>query len=228
MRYGIQNPWQSFTFIFMILLLWFFKSSSKKSFCSFDFHQCFEIIKEDFVHQSIHSMWLHNWIFQRWVQTRLIHSVVNWINTTSGNMACCLSGTKPSPDTILIACKYDPPQQTWRKFASKYKTLLSSTAFEKVIYSSDISALTHWGRVTHIGVSKLSIIGSDNGLSPDRRQAIIWTNAGILLIETLGTNFNEILIEIHTFSFKNIHLKMSSGKWRPFGLGLNVLTIASK
>ena len=72
-------------------------------------------------------------------------------------------------------------------------------------------------------VSKLSIIGSDNGLSPDRRQAIILTNAGILLIWTLGTNFNEILIEIHTFSFKNFHLKMSSGKWRPFCLGLNVL-----
>ena len=85
-------------------------------------------------------------------------------------------------------------------------------------------ALTHWGRVTHICVSKLSIIGSDNGLSPDRSQAIIWTNVGILLIGTLGTNFNEILIEIQTFSFKNIHLKISSGKWRPFCLGLNVLT----
>ena len=71
--------------------------------------------------------------------------------------------------------------------------------------------LTHWGRVTHICISKLSIIGSDDGLSPDRRQVIIWTNDGILLIGTLGTNFNEILIEIHTFSFKNIHLKMSSG-----------------
>ena len=29
-----------------------------------------------------------------------------------------------------------------------------------------------------------TIIGSDNGLSPDRRQAIIWTKAGILLIRT--------------------------------------------
>ena len=42
--------------------------------------------------------------------------------------------------------------------------------------------------MTHIFVGKLTIIGSDNGLSPDRRQAIIWTNAGILLIRTLGTN----------------------------------------
>ena len=84
--------------------------------------------------------------------------------------------------------------------------------------------LTHWGRVTHICVSKLSIIGSDNGLSADRRQAIIWTNAGILLIGTLGTNFSEILFEIHTFSLKNIYLKMSSGKWHSFCLGLNVLS----
>ena len=83
--------------------------------------------------------------------------------------------------------------------------------------------LTHWGRVTRICVSKLIIIGSDNGLSPDRRQAIIWTNAMILLIEPLGTNCSEILIEIHIYSFKKMHLKMSSGKWRPFCLGLNVL-----
>ena len=82
---------------------------------------------------------------------------------------------------------------------------------------------THWGRVTHICVSNLTTIGSDNGLSPGRRQAIIQTNAGILLTEPLGTNFNEILIEIHIFSFIKIHFKMSSGKWRPFCLGLNVL-----
>ena len=85
------------------------------------------------------------------------------------------------------------------------------------------SALTHWSRVTHICVSNIAIIGSDNGLSPGRRQAIIWTNAGILLIGPLGTNFNEILIKIYAFSFKKMHLKMSSGKRRPFCLGLNVL-----
>ena len=58
--------------------------------------------------------------------------------------------------------------------------------------------LTHWGRVTYICVSKLTIIGSDYGLSPDRRQAIIWTNAGLLLIGPLGTNFSEISIKILT------------------------------
>ena len=82
--------------------------------------------------------------------------------------------------------------------------------------------LTHWGRVTHICVSKIITIGSDNGLSPDRRQAIIGTNAGILLIGPWGTNFSEISIGIQTFSFKKMHLKMSSAKWRPFCLGLNV------
>ena len=84
-------------------------------------------------------------------------------------------------------------------------------------------SLTHWGRVTHICVGNLTIIGSDNGLSPGRRQAIIWTNAGISLIGPSGTNFSEILIEILTFSFKKMCLKVSSAKWRPFCLGLNVL-----
>ena len=77
--------------------------------------------------------------------------------------------------------------------------------------------------MTHICVSEIIIIGSDNGLSPGRRQAIIWTNAWILLIEPLGTNFSEILIEIHTFSFNKMHLNMSSGKSQPFCLGLSVL-----
>ena len=84
--------------------------------------------------------------------------------------------------------------------------------------------LTHWGRVTHICVGSLTITGSDNGLSPGRRQAIIWTNAGIVLIGPLGTNFSEISIEILAFSFKKMCLKLSSAKWCPFCLGLNVLS----
>ena len=90
-----------------------------------------------------------------------------------------------------------------------------------------IVKLTHWGRVTHICVGKLSNIGSDNGLSPGRRQAIIWTNACILLIRPLGTNFSEILVEILAFSFMKMRFKVSSAKWRPFCLGLNLLTYFS-
>ena len=57
-----------------------------------------------------------------------------------------------------------------------------------------------WGWVTHISIGKLTIIGSDNGLSPGQRQADIRTNAGILFIGPLGTNLSEILITIQTFS----------------------------
>ena len=82
--------------------------------------------------------------------------------------------------------------------------------------------LTNWGRMTHICINELNIIGSDNGLLPDRRQAIIWTNAGILPIGPLRTNFSEILIETLTFSSKKMCLKVSSVKEWPFCLDLNV------
>ena len=63
--------------------------------------------------------------------------------------------------------------------------------------------LTHWGRVTHI----CTIIGSNNGLSPDLHQAIIRTNAGILLIGPLGANLGAIFI-------KFIHLHLSKCIWK--------------
>ena len=72
-----------------------------------------------------------------------------------------------------------------------------------LIYASlGLNELTHWGRVTHICIGKLTIIVSDNGLSPGRRQAIIWTNAGIVLIWTLRKHFSEMISEIHKLSFK--------------------------
>ena len=78
----------------------------------------------------------------------------------------------------------------------------------------------------HICVGNLTIIGSDNGLAPHRRQAIIWTNAEILLIGHIGANFSEISTKILTFSFKKMRLKASSAKWRPFCLSLNVLIMS--
>ena len=93
----------------------------------------------------------------------------------------------------------------------------------KHTYCLWLGPLTHWGGVTHICVSKLTIIGLDDGLPPSQRQAIIWTNNAILLIRTLRTHFSEIASEIHTFSFKKMRLKVSSAKRRPFCLGLNVL-----
>ena len=115
---------------------------------------------------------------------------------------------------------------TWRTISQEMAWLrgwsvISTTQSLFALYM--LNRLTHWGRVTHIFIRKLTIVGSDNGLSPGRRQAIIWTNVGKLLIGPLGTNFSEISIKIRPFSFKKMHLKMSSAKWRPFCLGLNVL-----
>ena len=80
-------------------------------------------------------------------------------------------------------------------------------------------------RVTHICVSDLTSIGSDNGLSPGRRQAIIRTNAGILFIRPLGAKFSEFLVEFLNFSLQKMRLKVSSAKRRPFCLGLNELNV---
>ena len=66
-------------------------------------------------------------------------------------------------------------------------------------------------------------IGSGNGLSPVRRQAITWTNADLLPIRPLGINFSEIQIKIQNFSFMKIYLKISSAKWQPFCAGWDEL-----
>ena len=144
-------------------------------------------------------------------------------------MACVLFGPKRLPQPRIIVWSLDSKLRGNCYQSTNF--FIQENAFEILSakrrpFCPSPSVLTHWGRVTHICFNKLTIIGSDNGLSPGRRQAIIWTNAGILLIRTLGTYFNEILIEIHTVSFKEMRLKMSSGKWRPFCLGLNVLNIS--
>ena len=95
-----------------------------------------------------------------------------------------------------------------------WKRLLCSSIVHWSIPDSFLSVphLTHWGWVAHIWDNEWSIFGSDIGLSPGRRQAINWTNAGILLIEPLGTNFSEKnSIEIDTSSFMKMHFKMSFG-----------------
>ena len=171
------------------------------------------------------------------------------VNIASGN-GWVSSGNNPLPERVFTkisdaiehhyaATPYTVSWTTWLPFCRRHLQMhflnekfymLVQTSLKFVPKAdgpldnkSPLTQLTHWGRVTHIRVGKLTSIGSDNGLSPGRSQAIIWTNAGILLIGPLGTNFSEILSKIHTFSFKKMHLKTSSAKWRPFCLGLNVL-----
>ena len=73
---------------------------------------------------------------------------------------------------------------------------------------------------------QLTNSGSDHDLSPRRRQTIIWANAEMLLIWPLWTSFAEISLEVYTLSFHKMHLKMPFGKWRPFCLDLNVVSIS--
>ena len=164
-----------------------------------------------------------------------IHNQRDWLCLTlSGVLLLSLSFRKmtllntakvlPSHWWILYLHK-PPPQGHFQKFAgvAMMCTLhCHSIPTTLLPLRGSIVLLSHWGRVTHIRV-KVTVIGSDNGLSPGRRQAIIWTIAGILIIGPLGTNFSENLIEIVTFSFMKMRLKVSSAKWRPFCLGLNEL-----
>ena len=104
---------------------------------------------------------------------------------------------------------------------------ITSIVFSWYIICHPYLTLTHLGRVIHICISKFTTIGSDDGLLSVYCQAIIWTNAGILLIESLGTQFSEIVIKIHIYAVQKMLLKMSSVKWWPFCFGINVLTAVS-
>ena len=61
-------------------------------------------------------------------------------------------------------------------------------------------------------------IGSDNGLSPVRCQAILWTHADSLSLsnEPLATNLSEISMKMNMFAFKKMYFKMPCAKWWPF------------
>ena len=136
--------------------------------------------------------------------------------------ACRLFNDKPSPQPTITNYELHLQNIIWSNLNKNVKILLIENAFLK---SPQKCAQTQDAILKC--VVKLTSIGSDNGLSPGRRQAIIWTNTGILLIGPLETNFIEILIGIQTLSFKKMHLKMSSAKWRPFCLGLNGLISSS-
>ena len=100
-----------------------------------------------------------------------------WFETLSNSLWCHCNGTW---NVNSIRMKLGEKLPVWVIFT------------ENIWYCKAV--LTHWGKVTHICVSKLTIISSDDGLSPGRRQAIIWTNAGVLLVGRFGTNFSEILV----------------------------------
>ena len=168
---------------------------------------------------TLHSIYtkLHRMIGKHWLTEE---AALKLLATFALHLLCIVT-----PSTRLLVRYSSPPFNIHTYFSSIKSLVDNSLCVVLVLVNSNgtYHFLTHWGRVTHICVGKLTISGSHNGLSPGRRQSIIWTNVGILLIWHLGTNFSKILIKIYTFSLKKMHLKMSSGKCRPFCLGLNVL-----
>ena len=152
--------------------------------------------------------------------------IIVWSNDLSTFWCQAITRIDTDLSSINLVCKtVKKSVKLWYNSNQNSYTCIVKQQWHFSNVISFVQALTQWGWVTHIYicVGNLTIVGSDNGLLPGRRQAIIWTNAAILLIGPLRTNFNEILIKIHTFSFKKIDLKMLSGKWQPFYLGLNVL-----
>ena len=88
----------------------------------------------------------------------------------------------------------------WRSKQAPTSIVLSGHYISMVVFSKGQPCLTNLPLVPHIYASvNWDSIGSEIGLSSIWRPSIIRTNAEILLIELLGTNFSEILIEIQTF-----------------------------
>ena len=113
------------------------------------------------------NFWILNKILLKYVPKGLIYNIAALVQM----MAWRRTGAKPLSEAMLV-CSTD------------------------AYISLSLSELTHWDRVMHLGISKLTVIGSNNGLLPGRRQAIIWTNVGILSIGPLGKNFSENLVGI--------------------------------
>ena len=73
-------------------------------------------------------------------------------------------------------------------------------------------SLTHWGRMTHICVSKLTIIGSDNWYRLAGVKRLSEPMLGYYQLDrSKQTSVNSCI-----FQFRKLHLQLSSGNWRPF------------
>ena len=143
-------------------------------------------------------IWMHNGLVYGVIQTRWVNQSEyrNCLTMQRNQRSPVYPSTKWTPWTEMWACLFPTmtvvcccnvplPGHMFVVCHSK-RGLGLLACFRDVNKSNDVSggneSWTHWGRVTHISVGKLTIIGSDNGLSPRRHQAIIWNNAGTLLI----------------------------------------------
>ena len=91
-----------------------------------------------------------------------------------------------------------------------YNVLSTYTASDQIM----MLWLTHWGRVTHICVGKLTIIGSDNGLAPTRNQC--WDIVNWNLRNKLQWNLKRnSYIFIQENAFENVVWRMAAILSRP-------------
>ena len=87
--------------------------------------------------------------------------------------------------------------KTWRKDSAKQYCIFGECKWVTILLVPlpltwhCFHGLTHWGQLMHICISKLDIIGSDNGLFPIQCQAIIWSNIVFVLIGPLNQWNNE-------------------------------------
>ena len=140
---------------------------------------------------------------------------------------------------ILSTLYYHIPQTQFRLLLRRWKHFLHYWSFGQGIHCwflvvnldklfnkqqspMKCNTLTYWGRVMHICSSNLTIIGSCRLVVAKPLSASMLEYC---LIGPLETNFNDILIQIETFSFKKMHLKVLSAKWQPFCLSLIVLIL---
>ena len=177
-------------------------------------HQVITWTNDDPLYQSIYvSSGLNELREFYWIQSFQFWEYLHWIMFHEMCLVMnlhwfCLDWYANQTPTDEYDARYCPIQLLTNKSKSEWNHPVDVYQTDSIVMTHNIwslhahtwvmhAPLTHWGRVTHICVSKLTIIGSDNGLSPGWRQAIIWTNAGILLIGTLRTNFSEILGKIN-------------------------------
>ena len=113
---------------------------------------------------------------------------------------CLTKVAKFGPFSCTILYKSCLSNPSWQATSSEKPP--SWVTFVEGFHCIVTGTSEHVFRLTPICIRNLTLIGSDNDLSPDQHQAIIKTNAGILSTGPLGINFSEISMEIQTFSFQ--------------------------
>ena len=173
---------------------------------------CFERVGYDKIYNICLSHEFHTFwktislviFFSTYSYQRIFHMML-WYSTYLGTVVMIWF---VSSSVIVLTVLRSPPRHTRMKGNAPQhndlpwatdKNWRTNSKWRKRQWRTCSKVLTHWGRVTHTCIGKITIIDSDNGLSPGCGQAIIWTNGGILLIGPLGTTSVKFLLQTKQF-----------------------------